>query len=115
MVILSFWGTEEQADMVLPFIAVGVAALVAGITGTWAVTKAYAPKETGKTMETSGEINNIVVADVQGKAQGGDDGRIFVVICIICTIKALEFCYFVYRKHIGGILKRKERERAIAI
>lgn len=99
--------------MVLPFVIIGIGALVTGITGTWLAMRTGTPGSS-RNMETSGQINNIVVTDVHDKTQA-DNGRIYVVLCIICGIKILEFCYFVYRKHIGGILKRKERQQNVAI
>lgn len=93
--------------------AIGLGTLVTGLTAgiTYWATRASESKmeNPSNKIETSGAINNIVVTDIQDKVEIVNK-EMLIALNIICGIKILEFCYFIYRKHVGAKIKRKLRE-----
>lgn len=92
-------------------IAIGIGALLVGATGTYFATRngTPLPQHEGTKFDATGTINNVIVTDFQDKVEI-ESREMMLMLAIICSIKVVEFLYFLYNQHVGNIKRKYEKE-----
>lgn len=97
--------------MVFFALGIGVGAFLLGAAGTYFATRSGTPESShnGAKLDATGTINNVIVTDFQDKVEI-ESREMMVMLAVICSIKVVEFLYFMYNQHVGNI-KRKYDEK----
>lgn len=88
-------------------ITIGVAAgcLLVGAVGTYFFTRPGDVPHSEASVKAEGAINNVLVTAVQDSVEI-ESKEIVILLGIMCSIKVVEFLYFIYSRHVGGIRKK---------
>lgn len=94
----------------MEWIAIGVGSMVVGAASTYFFTRDSGNTHNDARVEAQGAINNVVITDVQDRVEI-ESSEILILLSIICGIKVIEFLYFIYNQHVGGIKRKYERRQ----